>query len=225
MCLRVSSREKKKNRNSPSRKTVGDKQAPPLASHHSLVSPSEKGKSSCSRSHKFKPRAMRIRLFASFQRSRSEAGHDLLNCDQTSDPDFCIWLLGSFMPKIMVEKATWREDPPPASGGMGLNCWRTGGRSRVPGRLRQIWNVSRPLAPRKACSERCTAPGTWQPISVMVRCARCTATALPSLIGRLLGRERFEIGFFRVSGEAAEGMADHEEEQGKQQGAQQRGPN
>jgi len=46
-----------------------------------------------------------------------------------------------------------------------------------------------------------------------------------SLIERLLGRERFEIGFIRVSSEAAEGMADHEEEQGKQQGAQQRGPN
>jgi hypothetical protein len=61
MCLRLSSREKKKNRNSPSRKTVGDKQAPPLASHHSLASPSEKGKSSCSRSDTFRPRAMGIR--------------------------------------------------------------------------------------------------------------------------------------------------------------------
>ena len=71
MCLRLSSREKKKNRNSPSRKTVGDKQAPPLASHHSLASPSEKGKSSCSRSDTFRPRAMRIRLPASFQRSSS----------------------------------------------------------------------------------------------------------------------------------------------------------
>ncbi len=67
MCLRLSSREKKKNRNSPSRKTVGDKQAPQLASHHSLASPSEKGKSSCSRSDTFRPRAMRIRLSASFQ--------------------------------------------------------------------------------------------------------------------------------------------------------------
>jgi hypothetical protein len=44
MCLRLSSREKKKNRNSPSRKTVGDKQAHPLASKHSLASPSETGK-------------------------------------------------------------------------------------------------------------------------------------------------------------------------------------
>ncbi len=44
MCLRLSSREKKKNRNSPSLNTVGDKQAPPLASQHSLVSPSEAGK-------------------------------------------------------------------------------------------------------------------------------------------------------------------------------------
>jgi hypothetical protein len=67
MCLRLSSREKKKNRNSPSRKTVGDKQAPPLASQHSLASPSEKGKSSCSRSDPFRPRTMRIRLSASFQ--------------------------------------------------------------------------------------------------------------------------------------------------------------
>ena len=74
MCLRLSSREKKKNRNSPSRKTVGDKQAPPLASHHSLASSTEKGKSTCSRSHRFRQGAMRIRLFASFQRSRSEAG-------------------------------------------------------------------------------------------------------------------------------------------------------
>ena len=73
MCLRLSSREKKKNRNSPSWKTVGDKQAPPLASHHSLASPSEKGKSSCSSSDMFRPRAMRIRLSASFQRLPSPA--------------------------------------------------------------------------------------------------------------------------------------------------------
>jgi hypothetical protein len=66
-CLRLSSREKKKNRNSPSRKTVGDKLAPPLASYHSLASSSEQGKGSCSRSHRFRPGAMRIRLFASFQ--------------------------------------------------------------------------------------------------------------------------------------------------------------
>lgn len=70
-CLRLSSREKKKNRNSPSRKTVGDKLAPPLASYHSLASSSEQGKGSCSRSHRFRPGAMRIRLFASFQRSPS----------------------------------------------------------------------------------------------------------------------------------------------------------
>ena len=76
MCLRLSSREKKKNRNSPSRKTVGDKQAPPLSTQHSLASPSEKGKSSCNRSDMFRPRAKRIRLSASFQRSRSEAGID-----------------------------------------------------------------------------------------------------------------------------------------------------
>jgi hypothetical protein len=30
MCMRLSSRDKKKNRNSPSRKTVGDKQSPQL---------------------------------------------------------------------------------------------------------------------------------------------------------------------------------------------------
>jgi len=73
MCLRLSSRKKKKNLNSPSRKTVGDKQAPPLAFHHSLASPSEKGKSSCSRSDTFRPRALRIRLSASFQRWPSPA--------------------------------------------------------------------------------------------------------------------------------------------------------
>jgi hypothetical protein len=44
MCLRLSSREKKKNRNSPSRKTVGDKEAPPRTSHHSRASPTERGK-------------------------------------------------------------------------------------------------------------------------------------------------------------------------------------
>ena len=71
ICLRLSSREKKKNRNSPSRKTVGDKHAPSFDSHHSLTSPSEKGKSSCCRSHTVRKSAMRIRLSASFQRSPS----------------------------------------------------------------------------------------------------------------------------------------------------------
>jgi len=67
MCSRLSSRGKKKNRNSPSRMTVGDQQAPPHASQHGLASPSEAGKSSRSTAHTFSSCAMRIRLSASFQ--------------------------------------------------------------------------------------------------------------------------------------------------------------
>lgn len=74
MCLRLSYREKKKNRKSPSRKTVGDKHAPHLLLTIDSLCPPRKGKSSCSRSQTFRPRALRIGQPVSFQRHSSAAG-------------------------------------------------------------------------------------------------------------------------------------------------------